>query len=131
MTAPQPIDVTGKAWGNATPAQRDELDAAIASTRIRDAQLRDDLVTCIDFCDGVGLAIAAGWDDITILLDGICEAHDIAHVLTGGDRTMDWTTVLFLVADGDDQDNPAFGPAWPDVRRRMAEVIARAEGMAE
>lgn len=95
--------------------------------RMKDAQVRADLITCIDFCDAMVWGIDRGGDDVSVLTLAIRDAHDIAHVLEGGDKTRDWNTVKWLC----EQDDPAFGPAWPDVRRRMAELIERLEATDE
>lgn len=90
-------------------------------------QLEEDLMTIVDVCDA--MARRADWMKNPSLEHGaIWDAHDIAHVLAGGDLTRgSWTALRSAL----EQPDPFgyFGPAWPDVRLRMADVLARAEEM--
>ena len=75
-----------------------------------------DLTTIVDFCNE-----AAGVGAVEVIRD----AHDIMHVLTGGDRTREWGWMndwLGLLSPRNKT------PAWLDVRFRMRAVYLRAGG---
>ena len=93
-------------------------------------QLEDDLMAIIDFCHEMGTSIRADWSDPRNECRAIWDAHDIAHVLTGGDARDDaWRDAhLALKHRPDDDEN--LSEAWPDVKRRMVDVIQRAEEKA-
>lgn len=114
------------------PLDDDADDAPLAAAR----QLIEDLVTCIDVCEAMARAIdclvcrtneigGEEFDRLQNLIFAIRQVHDVAHLLTGGERMSRWIAVDELV----EHDDPDFGPAWPDVRRRMADVLQRAERM--
>ena len=87
--------------------QGDWIDALTAENR--------DLLCIIDFCHEV----AHGKGSLAIM-----DAHDIAHVLLGGDRTRKWE----WAKDWTSQPKPRdVTQAWPDVRVRMKELIERLE----
>lgn len=87
--------------------------------------ITDDLITIVDFCNEMATSIRGDWSDPLSECRTIWDAHDIAHVLTGGDRKIaDWSHARAF-SNGDDEDD-RFSASWPDVRRRMAEVIKRA-----
>jgi len=78
--------------------------------------LIEDLVTIVDFCNE-----AAGVEAVEVIRD----AHDIMHVLTGGDRTREWGWMndwLGLLSPRNKT------PAWLDVRFRMSAVYLKAGG---
>lgn len=90
------------------------------------AQLRADYMTIIDFCDAMARAFTEHHrGGLKYMVYAVRQAHDIAHVLEGGDKTLSWHTVRGLLESSDT--NRQFGPAWPDVRLRMVDVLARAE----
>lgn len=84
-------------------------------------------LTIIDFCDAMAQRYLSVLRGGVRYMSAIRQAHDIAHVLEGGPRTLSWHTVTGLC--GPQQVEQDFGPAWPDVRLRMADVLARAEEM--
>jgi len=89
----------------------------MASENTRYIGLVADLETLIDFCNE---AAGSGAKEV------IRDAHDIMHVLLGGDKTREWDWVadwLLLPT------NPRWTTeAWPDVKIRMLDVFARAGG---
>lgn len=91
--------------------------------------LEDDFMTIIDFCDAMARAFTETHrGGLRYMAFAVSQAHDIAHVLEGGDRMLSWHTVRGIL-----EDNPQweFGPAWPDVRQRMTDVLKRAEEMTK
>lgn len=76
-----------------------------------------DLETLIDFCNE---AAGSGAKEV------IRDAHDIMHVLFGGDRTREWAWVADWL---NLPTNPRWTTdAWPDVKIRMLDVFVRAGG---
>lgn len=76
----------------------------------------EDLMTIIDFCNE-----AAGVGSV----EAIRDAHDIAHVLLGGDKTREWLFIsnwLNLAAPRN------CTQAWPDVQDRMSVLFERLGG---
>ena len=87
--------------------------------------LANDLMTIIDFCREMVPQLEPQW----AARFAIREAHDIAHVLEGGARTMKpWRAVTQILDGG--SDFRIASDVWPDVSRRMASVLARAEAMS-
>lgn len=80
----------------------------------------NDLMTIIDFCNEMAIDIKPHY---SIMLRAIEDAHDLAHVLLGGDRIRSWRYLEVVL-----QAQPEYNPTatWPDVRLRMAEVFHRA-----
>lgn len=80
-------------------------------------QLLADARVLLDFCNE---AAGSGAKEV------IRDAHDVMHVLLGGDKTREWAYVadwLLLPT------NPRWTTeAWPDVKIRMLDVFARAGG---
>lgn len=75
-----------------------------------------DLEAIVDFCNE---AAGVGAQEV------IRDAHDIMHVLLGGDRTRAWC----WMSDWLDLYTPRnCTQAWPDVRIRMTEVFKKAGG---
>ena len=79
-----------------------------------------DLLTLIDFCNLVIVTIYSDYDSRCAIRD----AHDMAHVLTGGDRARDWTSIKYVL-----KYDEGYWPesAGPDVRLRMRELLERLE----
>lgn len=86
------------------------------------------LVTVIDFCNEMALVISSHEGDGTYEPEAIRDCHDITHALAGGDRTRDWRWVTAWVTDLEGA--PGLSEAWPDVQRRMAEVLDLAASKA-
>lgn len=84
-----------------------------------------DLMTLIDFCNGMADRIRGDWSDPRS--DAIWDAHDMAHVILGGDRQRkDWMNARVLARPDD-----SLGEAWEDVYRRMEDLIRRLEARNE
>lgn len=79
-------------------------------------QLVDDLLTIVDFCHEMSHDTGFAGENYPEVAD----AHDLAHVLTGGDKTHTWN-----LAFGWAPDDGVFTDAAPDVFRRMDELILR------
>lgn len=77
--------------------------------------LTEDLMTIIDFCHEMILRYPTG------PIPEIQYCHDMAHVILGGDKTREWDFAEAMEWSVGATD------AWPDVKRRMADVIAKAE----
>lgn len=103
-------------------AGKELLDSVKVTTWDAVIQQRDDLVTIVDFCDAM-----ARLEDVPrfMLEHAIFVCHDIAHVLLGAEPTDDWLDFKWLIG------NRLIGELPYDVRRRMAEVIERAEAMCK
>lgn len=70
------------------------------------------LVTLIDFADEMAQAQS------DYRRSAIYDAHDMAHVLLGGDRQRaHWHSVGLMLQEGDSA--PFMSQAWPDIKRRM------------
>lgn len=96
--------------------------------RMKNTQILAGLITCIDVCDAMAQMYLGNEQRGGIrYMSVVRQVHDIAHVLAGGDKTLSWHTVKAMIEHEDER--AAFGPAWPDVRRRMAELIERLEGL--
>lgn len=61
-----------------------------------------DLMTLIDFCKGMADRIRGWWSDPRSECRAIWDAHDMAHVILGGDRQRkDWMNArAFVGRDG-------------------------------
>lgn len=80
------------------------------------SQSESDLMAIVDFCNE---AAGVGAQEV------IRDAHDIMHVLLGGDRTRAWC----WMSDWLDLYTPRnCTQAWPDVRIRMTEAFKKAGG---
>ena len=105
----------------------DEMESAINERIIAD------LMTCLDVCDAMAhlmMSEPAGSESAYCAHLAIFDVHDVANVLTGGDSMQGWGLLRGFIADTEDKKG-SYGPAWPDVRSRMADVLARAERMVE
>lgn len=79
---------------------------------------RDQLVTIIDFCNEMA------WSNWTFAKQAIFDAHDVAHVLLGGDRMRDtWRFMGEATTLPDHYGTKSF----PDVKRRIQAIIAEQE----
>lgn len=89
----------------------------------------EDLIILIDFCEEMATRIRNDWSDPRTECRAIWDAHDMAHFLTGGDRTRkDWGHVRLFARDStEDKD----GASWPDVRRRLLDLYNRLEAQSE
>lgn len=76
---------------------------------------KDDLMTIIDFCHELVLRYPMG------PLPEIADCHDLAHVILGGDKTREWDFEEAMAWD------VGATEAWPDVKRRMAAILAAQE----
>ncbi len=85
-----------------------------------------DLVTIVDFCNEMATSIRNDYTDPRSEARAIWDAHDMAHVLTGGDRTRKPWSVDWTLGDGE-FDEEQFSPAASDVFRRMKELRDRME----
>ena len=91
-------------------------------------RLAADLITCLDFCDAIGEEIIrppAGREP-RYGYQGLAIRHAVAlaRQIASGEPS-DYSQVEFELADWEKRDIN------PDVRRRMADVLARAERMVE
>lgn len=82
----------------------------------------EDLVTLLDFCDAMASSIRGDWSDPRTQCRAIWDAHDIGHVLMGGDTTSSWSHAREVLRWDD-----GMGEAWPDVVHRMSALIRRLE----
>lgn len=82
----------------------------------------DDLMTLIDFCNEMATSIRSDWSDPRSECRAIWDAHDMGHVVLGGDRVRNpWG-----YAHGQLLDDPEYpSQQWPDVRLRMTELHDR------
>lgn len=86
-----------------------------------------DLMTLIDFCNGMADRIRGWWSDPRSECRAIWDAHDMAHVILGGDRQRkDWMNARAFARPDD-----SLGEAWEDVYRRMEDLIRRLEARNE
>jgi len=76
---------------------------------------KDDLMTIIDFCHE--LVLRYPMDP----LPEIADCHDLAHVILGGDKTREWDFEDAMAWD------VGATEAWPDVKYRMAGILAARE----
>lgn len=98
--------------------------------------IAEDLMTIIDFCNEIRASEESNLGDKWYDMTSLAEAHDIAHVLMGGDSVVSppygsdtkWHFSKIMCKE-EDGDLWGHTDAWPDVRRRMADVITKAEGM--
>lgn len=78
----------------------------------------DDLMTIIDFCDAMARCEP----------NAVALAHELAHRLSDEtDRYVNFRR-LKKYADSPDWLSSLHGPAWPDVRRRMLDLLERTQG---
>jgi hypothetical protein len=88
----------------------------------------EQLMTIIDFCNEMASDIRGDWTDPRTQCRAIWDAHDLAHVLLGGDRTRSWTYLRAMLQPVPDY---APTPAWTDVRMRMATLLKEMEWPAQ
>ncbi len=75
----------------------------------------EDLMTIIDFIHDVVLRYPEG------PLPEVADAHDLAHVLLGGDKTREWDFEVALDWD------VGGAESWPDVKRRFLAVLGKVD----
>lgn len=89
--------------------------------------IQDDLITIIDLANECAESIDSEAFDQLYDVGMIRDLHDMAHVITGGDRTRDWGWLAASLNPASPGDEPPRTPAWPDVKRRGIELLERLE----
>lgn len=96
--------------------------------RAMEAEQRcEDLMTLLDFCNEAAWWVndmwhPAGNSSPKPEVDAIRDAHDMAHVILGGDRTRDWIAFADAITGWPEDMGTE---AWPDVQRHCLALFQR------